>query len=100
MKKKDLEITLEKNLLDLEHGKYFNLFLSCVVLSTTAVSLTLSLITYFGMGFKTAVGQTYLILGSVLGFSFLFLALYFRRKYKEKFSEIQNLLRETREMKK
>jgi hypothetical protein len=83
---------LEKNLLDLEHNKYFNLFLSCLVLSTTAVSLTLSIITYFGLQFQTISGQKYLILGSIIGFSFLVLALYFHKKYKEKFEEIRELL--------
>lgn len=96
MKKKDIEITLEKNLLDLEHNRNFNLFLTSVILFTTFAGLTLSILTFLGMDIQSQMGQLILIVGSLISFSFLARAVKYHRNYSGKIVEIKNMLEEVR----
>ena len=49
MSKKELEIEIRKNILDIEHGKLFNLYLTCIILFTTIVSIGIALIQYLNV---------------------------------------------------
>lgn len=92
MSKKELEITLKKNLLDLEYQKSFNLFSTCLVLSTTILGLTFSAIPLFGLGIQTKQGATILLTGMATGTLFLIMAYTYKKKYQNCFNRIQNLL--------
>jgi hypothetical protein len=92
MSKKELETSLKKNLLDLEYQKNFNLFSTCLVLSTTVLGLTFSAIPLFGLEVQTKQGATILLVGLSAGILFLILAYRYKNKYQNCFNRIQNLL--------
>ena len=96
MNKKELEITLEKNMLDLECSRNLNFYLNSLVLSTTLLSITFSLITLLDLGLGSRAGLTLFTVGSAISAIILIKAYDYHRKYRESFGEIECLLDEVR----
>lgn len=86
-----LKIEIEKNILDIEHNKKFNLFLTCTILATTVLGLTFSIVALCGFELLSQESATVIIIGGLIVVYFIVKGDSYRKESIEKFEEIKKL---------
>jgi hypothetical protein len=94
MSKKELEIQIRKNILDIEHGKLVNFYLACITLFITIIGMGIAFIQYLNLNIMSIEGELLISFFGIAAYFFLFLAIDYRRKYKSTFEQIRGLLKE------